>query len=53
MLFQREMYERVRGSEGAEVRIEAFEPTSSWDTIAATNVLPEVLLKGAGCMSQK
>lgn len=44
-LIQREMYERVRGSEGAEVHIEAFEPTSSWVTIAAANVLPEVLLR--------
>lgn len=44
-LIQREMYERVRGSEGAEVHMEPFEANSSWVTIAAANVLPEVLLR--------
>ena len=43
-LIQREMYEKVRGSEGALVHIEPFE-ASTWITIAAANVLPEVLLR--------
>lgn len=49
-MIQREMYERVRGSEGAEVHIEAFEPNSSWVSIAAANVLPEVLLRLSSAM---
>lgn len=42
---QKEMYERVKGTEGAEVHVEPFDATSSWVTVAAANVLPEVLLR--------
>ena len=46
-LIQKEMYDRVKG---AEVHIEEFEPTSSWVTIAAANVLPDVLLRLSSSM---
>jgi hypothetical protein len=44
-LIQREMYEKVRSTEGVDVHIEPFEANSSWVTIAAANVLPEVMLR--------
>mmetsp|Transcript_27165 Transcript_27165/g.55373 ORF Transcript_27165/g.55373 Transcript_27165/m.55373 type:complete len:1060 (-) Transcript_27165:115-3294(-) len=47
---QRELYEKVRGSDGTEVHIEpggerSSNPSASWVTIAAANVLPDVLLR--------
>lgn len=50
-LNQRLMFERVRGADGVEVNIEPFgvngvvQERSSWVTIAAANVLPDVLLR--------
>lgn len=44
-MIQREMFERIRGSEGSEVHLEPFEKDSTWVSIAAANVLPEVLLR--------
>lgn len=46
-LIQREMYEKVRGTDGSVVQMEALpgETALTWITIAAANVLPEVLLR--------
>lgn len=44
-MIQREMFEKVRGTEGSEVHLEPFETNSTWVSIAAANVLPEVLLR--------
>jgi hypothetical protein len=49
-LIQRQMYEKVKNNDGAVVNIEPYyasaNPQSqSWITIAAANVLPEVLLR--------
>lgn len=44
-MIQREMFEKVRGTEGSEVHVEPFETGSTWVSIAAANVLPEVLLR--------
>ncbi|KAJ1432942.1 hypothetical protein B484DRAFT_394719 [Ochromonadaceae sp. CCMP2298] len=50
-LIQKNLYEQVRGSEGARVHLEQYMPDAggpssrSWVTIAAANVLPEVLLR--------
>jgi len=50
-LIQREMYEKVKGSEGVLVHIEPFEANSSWVSVAAANVLPEVLLRLCSAMT--
>lgn len=46
-LIQREMYEKVRGTDGAVVQMESVQGAANltWVTIAAANVLPEVLLR--------
>lgn len=46
-LIQRELFEKVRGSEGVALHMELAEKGSheTWITIAASNVLPEVLLR--------
>ena len=46
-LIQRELFEQVKGTESSAIHIEASANTEagSWITIAAANVLPEVLLR--------
>jgi len=43
-LIQRELFEKVRGTESSAVHVESV-GDNSWITIAASNVLPEVLLR--------
>lgn len=43
-LIQRELFEKVRGTESSSVHVESV-GENSWVTIAASNVLPEVLLR--------
>lgn len=52
-LIQREMYEQVRSTENVEVVIENLKDginKGAWITIAAANVLPEVLLRLSSAM---
>jgi glutamate dehydrogenase len=61
-MIQRELYEKVRGSDNSAVHFENYmgaesmwymgegSPSSAWITIAAGNVLPEVLLQSASRM---
>lgn len=44
-LIHRELYEKVRNSDAAAVKIEPHKNEGSWVTIAAANVLPEVILR--------
>lgn len=50
-LNQRVMYDKIHGTDGVEVNIEAYRHTlpdnlsRTWVTVAAANVLPEVLLR--------
>eukprot|EP01033_Poteriospumella_lacustris_P003883 gene3883-2760_t len=49
ILIQKEMFDQIRNSDGSVVKIEPFvgagAGSMSWVTIAASNVLPEVLLR--------
>lgn len=51
-LIQRELYEKVRGTESAVVQVEQSKEdgAASWISIAAANTLPEVLLRLSSSM---